>query len=440
MAYMIEYSTKNSYGVYGSWYPLGDTPDAVFVPRKFRTEAEAQAHVDTCLSNLYSFLRRRYRVVPYKDEAWRHREGERLRKGVYKELPEDFPTLDEHYAHFSKDDKSKIAYTPDKAKGEQDIQVVIKPGRYLKKYFPDLSNDEIEAHVNKLAAYDAPEVLFAKTADEIEEVYLNGPNSCMSHPTSSYSTGGIHPVRVYGDSDLQVAYVKRKGEITARCLCWPERKQFGPVYGDYSRLEAGLTKLGYEKDDDFSGARIRKIPTPNGKCYVMPYLDVGSYVNTDGDYFVIGWGGEYYARDTCGVTGPTFYCACCDEQVAGEEPAGYVCDEAWCESCIDEYAVYCVHNDEYIHVDRAVYCERTGEYVHENDAIYTEDCDYVTPMDFEENGFTCAISGLAYMTGKITLTCGDTVHESCLENGDVIKLPDDTYIYADEKVEEAVAA
>src|SRR5690606_7560176 len=155
----------------------------------------------------------------------------------------------------------------------------------------------------------------AATPDDIENVYLKGPNSCMSHDLSEFSSPE-HPTRVYGDSDLQVAYiVNSSGNISARVLVWPEKKLYGRIYGDEDRMSDMLEEAGYERGD-LDGARIRRIPIRD-RQYVMPYLDEAGQTfgeirkdngDIDTDFFEIGGRNAADRTDGLGFVTPVSLC------------------------------------------------------------------------------------------------------------------------------------
>jgi hypothetical protein len=164
----------------------------------------------------------------FKDPEWRLREQRRFDLNEYEALPWDLPVIEDHYAHVSVEDGAKVAFTPSHEKGMVDVQVRMKPGRYLTKFYPHLSADKVREYA--IALDKAIGVRFAVTADDIVRVYLNGPNSCMSHATNTYASNPVHPCAVYGDSDLQLAYLAAK-DITDPTfvplpvrLCGPRRK------------------------------------------------------------------------------------------------------------------------------------------------------------------------------------------------------------------------
>ena len=195
-----------------------------------------------------------------------------------------------HFVHVSADDSSKIAYTPDAAKGLRDIQVRMSVGKYLTKYYSDtLSNEDIKKWADKHREKNEENLVhFACTGDEIEHVFLNGPTSCMSKPANSedFKTRGIHPSRCYGGPDTVVAYTMRAGRINARTVCNiafnPPR--FSRIYGD-DLIRQKLIDQGFIPGD-LEGARLAKIPVPNfDNYYIVSYLDgAACYVRNEQDY------------------------------------------------------------------------------------------------------------------------------------------------------------
>lgn len=227
-----------------------------------------------------------YKVQPRRiagdlsSDFWRTRERTRLTDGTYIPLPDDWnlEPIADHFLHIPKSDESKVEYTPDTQAGVLGRLVITTPGRYLEKFYNSLSDQERKRYI---AMVDKPDAIwFAKTSQEIEHVYLNGPRSCMSHPLDKYGTPE-HPVRVYAGPDLQLAYLKDGDRITARALVWPEKKIYGRVYGDEARLIRSLDLNGFSSGS-LVGARIKK-KVIDDDYYLMPYIDYIKGAN-DPDY------------------------------------------------------------------------------------------------------------------------------------------------------------
>lgn len=277
---------------------------------------------------------------------WRLREQVRMRDGSYKPVPwaKELPAIKDHYAHISLTNPDMLAFTETEAKGERDIQTQIKPGRYLARFYPELAPHQVRdltATIERIA-----ELKFAVTAEEIEAVYITGPGSCMSHDAGDFD-GHCHPVNVYGNSDLQLAYIENGDEPTARALVWPERKRHGRIYGDEALLAQQLERAGYVKGSLY-GARIRRIVNKNDDTtLIMPYIDgCGTFDILDDEWLTIG--GDHCATATCGIAylENTATCERCDERV----PEGRLADvdgESWCCNCREAYSFVCAYSGDY---------------------------------------------------------------------------------------------
>jgi hypothetical protein len=226
---------------------------------------------------------------------------------------------------------------------------------------------------------------FAATPDDIERVYLNGPDSCMSKQGSTYQ-GHEHPVRVYGAGDLAIAYMTAPDEgegVIARVVCWPEKKVYGRVYpNDNTSLPRLLQAQGYAYDQEkLHGARLLKIDNENSPGYIMPYIDGCGSVTDHGDYFTIC--GSISADSTNGLTSDGEECPHCEE-CGDPEYFTYVrdADESWCASCVENNTFYCAHTGE-------TYSDNTVQVSMHNGDTWCQDA-------FDEDGFTCEGSGENY--------------------------------------------
>ena len=295
---------------------------------------------------------KKYQPRPVKQvgDEWKQREQARFDAGAYKHplfverewFKEKAAEFADQFVHISIDKPNMIAFTESAEHGHADRQTRLKPAKYLVRYFPELSsrilNDEVAAH---RAAFEDGVVLFANTAEEITEVYNEGPSSCMSHEIDSYCTGGIHPCSVYAGPDLAVAYMtNRYDSISARTVVWPDRKTYVGVYGD-STLAIKLEQMGYT-EDGLDGARLTRI-VHNG-AFICPYIDGGDVVHDDGKYLVVGRGDRrrtyWGCQNTHGLVGSCWICESCNEQ--GDEDEAVTVHtsrhdtERWCSSCAEE--------------------------------------------------------------------------------------------------------
>jgi hypothetical protein len=307
-------------------------------------------------------------IVSFADRLpWEIRERIRMDYGQYLQVPwaNQLPPIPGHTVHISTDDMSQVAFTPDAPYGERNRKTRLRPGRYLQRFYPSLDATTIQGFATKLE--DKFEVKFAVTADEIEEAYTKGPSSCMSERADHYKSH-CHPVRVYGDSDIQLAYlVKDDGKPMARCLVWPEKKVIGRVYGDSHRMKHHLEKLGYDVSSAdghaLIDAKIRVIRDEEFNCLVMPYIDGEQrYTKIDNTWAKIG--GPSFAGYTNGLNRDidededteTYRCDHCHdyfEEVFAVHTAEYDTED-YCRGCRDEFATRSERSRYWVHDDHLV--------------------------------------------------------------------------------------
>ena len=410
---------------------------------------------------LYFSRTDKYKVC---EGSWRDRESMRFGINEYKTpvwCNESFwytysARTDDHFVHISNTDPRLLAYTVNEDKGKRDIQTQIKPGKYLKQVFGDiLTEKQIAFYAEWWAVGEKPSSLtnmtlhYAKTPDEIEFVYKNGPRSCMANDTEFK----IHPARVYGAGDLQLAYLKRDDKIMARALCWPEQKGFGRVYpnpgswyedGYDSNAEAEegqrhlfnlLRKEGFtsvqEDRNVLDGARLLKIEI--GRDHVMPYLDNCYRVKTAGDFFTMHYNAGDHADNTNGTLNgygdnvdddDTTCCYECDGVVDIDET--YTVYDYWsrrphydhsvCENCRDNHAFYCEGTDEHYRYSTADSVDVNGQTYELNYATTVAFCSDYSSEWFMNSEVVVLSDGSRWSTDEFaengeTLPNGDKVQK-----------------------------
>lgn len=394
-----------------------------------------------------------------KDLNWREREANRFLDKTYTKVPfyrRDFwknsPLLNEHFAHVSTLKSGMIAFTESDEQGQINKKVTLRPGRYLTRYFSLLSDSEVKeccALFNN--KHDIPgELLFAETADDIEETYVLGPDSCMSNEQYRERQGwnhfqsSFHPTRVYASGDLQVAYIRNdKGWITARSLIYPAKKTHSRVYGNSPKLSELLFQAGYRFRPPFD-AKVLKV-IENGMA-VLPYIDRGN--SSGGGSLLIQEipGDDKYLRivetpteayyEASQLSGlcrknelhrrrsrmepddePTYICSHCNNEIENGEYREVVIrattNRLWCEECVDSEAFFCSGYEQYysnehnIPIENAngdYYCQRyydqycftcaVNDTVHHNDdGIVMDNGDRWCRDAFDEQGFVCEKTG-----------------------------------------------
>lgn len=379
---------------------------------------------------------------PTETEKRRWRERESSRMGI-DPLPWDSEAWQIklnrlHHAYISIDKPGMVGYTPSEEWGHLDRQLAVRPGRYLEQFAAEetsgyllhpTSDDPFDGeHYEDSKAAQAEKVKrgahlwsvtcrrdafcalvkalderntvrFASSAEDIETVYRIGPSSCMSHPTGDYSSTE-HPVRVYGASDLQCAYLgsivrNAPGRgVRARAMVWPERKIYSRVYGD-GTLRILLERAGYtlgEGSSDYGnlqGARIRAVcHDSDADVWVMPYIDccAAAVLSKDRKWFVLGSPRQYRASDFS-PTVSTVY-------------------ETRNQNGLTDGS-YGAESDEYM-------CSHCGDHSVEDDGDECESC--------QDQRFHCAVCrDVCHEESPVSLAGSDDdlVCSSCIENGRV---------------------
>ncbi|MBB4039093.1 hypothetical protein GGR34_000728 [Microvirga flocculans] len=351
-----------------------------------------------------------FQMLPWKDAYWRENAAYYVREFP---LPWPYEAIADHFAHlYFKENKATgkkeplVRYFASPEHGMIRRATEMKPGRYLQKFYPSLDGDTVRHWATLIDAADT--VRFATTPAEIKKVYQNGPRSCMAYEDERYESD-IHPVEVYGDSDLQLAYLSYVDldapnfRASARVLVWPERKLYCRIYGDEQRMANALEKLGYTPGS-MRGAKIRKVT--QGDYLVMPYIDHVYTVTVNDDHCVIG--GTTAADSTSGLIWLEDERAWCSgyEDYVDDDPEDFTYVSGIgnvSPSYRDEYCFQCAYDEEWYHNDYAIvmangdtwaernvnrhafYCERTMEYYPDDEGVTLVDTDETVSRDWAEN-------------------------------------------------------
>lgn len=342
-----------------------------------------------------------------------------------------------HHVHISEhpDKPDMIAYTRSYEDGVRDRQVRIKLGRYLAQTFGSKLSPQRIAELVALHNEHQEEKIkwhIAMTPKRIVTVYRRGPNSCMSKDMSYYSdTISVHPTYVYGAGDLGVAFIWRKGRITARALVWPERKIYGRIYGDEERMVRVLREAGYQPDyihyrennhlpshkRGFNDAKLLAVRDSWGEL-VAPYIDGDYGVIVASDFLLLtNDNKDYRCESVRGLAVDNgVQCDNCGEMTDGDEVHITVSGETICEGCYESCYFNCDDNDEIYHVDD-MHITHDGRCISDdayndnyftcddNDEIYPKDDKFITHdgraicrQVFLEDYFTCDECGEIFPT------------------------------------------
>lgn len=241
---------------------------------------------------------------------WATREKLRLIHEFYEVSPIlaklNLNSFGQHFVHISRHDRTRVALTMSTRDGEEDRQTIMTFGKYLRKYYLLLSDAQIALIEAEHRSYVEAELLFARTAEDIERVYTTmlGDSGCMRYGRAGFSGSGAqalnaHPSAVYEAPGMAVAYTQdTEGRVKSRSVVWvnpsdANDKRYVRTYGDAQLLDKLLVKEGY-KARDLAGAKLRAIPlVTDGEVvegrYVMPYLDgvKGDQQKYNGTYGVL---------------------------------------------------------------------------------------------------------------------------------------------------------
>jgi hypothetical protein len=252
---------------------------------------------------------------------WRERWQQRM--ATLKPLPPewDVPAIPDHFAHLSSTNWMLISFVESAAHAVIGKLTEMKPGRYLKKYYPHLPAEKVKQLCGLID--DGNPLRIASTEEEIEAVYEapGAPKSCMRRDWSGRTRDGdffspIHPARVYAAGDLSLAWMRSEsGAVQERCLIWPQKKLYGRVYSDGSgRIVKALRDMGYvcafKSGNGFAGARLKRhLFEANGTDYfVCPHVDAGdsdgsgaTKVRDNGENLIIDPHGTMKANSTSGA-------------------------------------------------------------------------------------------------------------------------------------------
>lgn len=352
--------------------------------------------------------------------------------GEFKEVPIRIPVKRGLGVHVSTLDPELIAYYPTMRHVKTLKAQQIKPGRYMKRYFPELGDDEIR---KRSASMSGGELRFFKDWRDMYEVYreldqADIVSSCMSK--DRYRWGDAHPLMVYDNSDVELTALYIEGKLVARALYNKHNKQFPMIYGQWEKMKVALEKNGFQHGS-LCGAKINRLardPDSEDKALetylgdgdlLCPYIDhkrdldrssnCSTRVNVMPDHLVIDYYGDYAANDYDNVRirlddrddEDTFVCECCGDRYSTNEEIYIEYDEvSVCEGCWDSdvttfiransrggvYESRCLErtadnnfvyiNDRYYEDSDAlrnsgyVYSDFHGEWIHSDEAVWSE--------------------------------------------------------------------
>lgn len=322
--------------------------------------------------------------------AFREARGKIYNTGEWQQVPwagQDWfcnnSTATNRLPHISVVNPQEVAYYQSVDKLIRGIETRTKPGRFLAKFFPNLTPDEVRTYANDYLVATAPKQLhFARTMEEIITAIDEGPSeSCQTRGYYDKATderpwyaGHIHPAACYASGDFEVAYITDNNKpaslvdlhagtqrITARTICNAKNKTVARIYGDSGKMLPLLTSAGYTQvERALVGCRLLKIENEEGAGWIMPYVDAG--IGSGGgslevdDYYDHDSGREYWmlvrpengtystyeGYDKKGVLegdDESYYCERCNAAHDSEDDLRYSHYEGihYCSECEDDF-------------------------------------------------------------------------------------------------------
>ena len=253
----------------------------------------------------YSLLPEGASVEPCSTTIWwGERETARTAAGIYPELSPVMGAvllatrssgtgcpINMQFAHPSVEDPRRVARTVSAEDGMRDRQLTTTVDKWLRMMFPFAADHEIQFMAQRHISEVDPTLQIARTEDEVERIYRNGPTACMSHPPKYYGLeDGLHPSHVYAHNGFGVAYMGSVDSASARAVVWvnpddENDKRHARVYPGGSALERKLKANGY-KHSTFEGAKLKAIRDHDNNV-VVPYMDGAPNGSTGGLYGVV---------------------------------------------------------------------------------------------------------------------------------------------------------
>jgi hypothetical protein len=311
--------------------------------------------------------------------------------------PDDWQRLLLEWPHRAESDPTRLAYTVNERKGDDDVQTMTTVGKYLTRHFSTLPDHAIR---DLAALCGKGECKIVRTSVEMIYHLERGPKSCMQWGVDH--DPDYHPYQVYDPQyGWGMAVRMVGGETIGRALVITSEgeKYFVRSYlrndqgysGRDDVLEAWLRADGYEHRSEWNeGQRLRRIDDDGNNCgFIAPYID-GSNQRVSkgsGNVLIMDRNGDY---DCCNTDGDadqpeTTECNDCGDRINDGDGywVGYHEDNYVCNYCHDNYRFGRGRNGrEYsFHEDNAVYVESQdnyyhGDYLEDNNIVQLENGEY----------------------------------------------------------------
>lgn len=261
----------------------------------------------------------------------------------------------------------KVAYTENARKGAEDVQSVMKPGKYLRRVLKNQITDDqhLKEMVAELRANSTFDVEITHDPDEAREVYMTGPDSCMAHGQSRFdetfdlNDEWRHPIEALffpdGSGTIGLVYVKSQGRPAARALINTESKTYPAFYvADWApaartALEDWFEENEYSQDEEaLVGCKIPRVDLKRNRI-LCPYIDHGNVGVTVLDDETLEVGGDLQADYQEGYVKEDDNSLMCDncEDRCDEDEITYIPFHGHnvCDSCREDNYVSALDDD-----------------------------------------------------------------------------------------------
>jgi len=182
-----------------------------------------------------------------------------------------FPTLPLHFAFLSRSSIGMVCLYENNKGYRKGVHSKMKIGKYLAKYFPELSNQQIIQYVNDAKLLQ--DIYTLEFRNDIAQAYQDsGIDSCMGYSDTNYDSH-CHPMEFFEGGNFQCALLlDDDNNCKARALVNNDLKVYPMIYGDSGLMKQYLDKAGY-KHGSFNGLSLPALWEDEGRCLVMPYID-----------------------------------------------------------------------------------------------------------------------------------------------------------------------
>lgn len=380
-------------------------------------------------------------------------EFDKFLDGVYQEIPPKMyvemfkrgfiPDI-EWFLHISIVNDDKVGYTADRKDLIRGRQLATRFGRFMTRMFNE--DNKHTPYLSSLYAKEINRIIFgiATTPEEIKDVYMHGPHSCMAHSPSSFYTNGHHPCEVYaGSGDTGVAWMKKPGSdrYSARAVVNLKTKEWIRIYGDERVFADVLTANGFSYNPSaLIGCRLDTIEIREG-VYVGPYLDGDCCTaRIENGWIVVDEDGTMVFSNQNGQVVNGTWCDSCEEYVhADTHFFTTVHGMSVCESCIDQFytrALDYYGDSAYGSEEDFIYVECDDEWV-TNDRFESLYCwDYNDIAIHQSDARSCYFTGqFVHHEEALSLTLPSGINVFCLpgydDSDDIVLSQDGGFILAD---------